>query len=29
MKKLWDILRRILAPGREPKLQEVRVKCRF
>jgi hypothetical protein len=29
MKKLWDILRWILNPGREPKLEEVRVKCRF
>jgi len=29
MKKLLDILRWILAPGREPKLQEVKVKCRF
>jgi hypothetical protein len=29
MNKLLDILRRILAPGREPKLQEVKVRCRF
>lgn len=29
MKKLLDIIRLILTAGREPKLQEVRVKCRF
>ena len=29
MKKLLDILRLILTAGKETKLQEVRVKCRF
>jgi hypothetical protein len=29
MKKLLDILRLVLTAGREPKLQEVRVKCRL
>jgi hypothetical protein len=29
MKRLWEIIRLVLTDGREPKLQEVRVRCRF
>jgi len=29
MKKLLDILRLILSAGKETKLQEVKVKCRY
>ena len=29
MKKLWEILRRMLNAGGEPKPEEARVRCRF
>jgi hypothetical protein len=29
MSKLWEIIRLILNAGKEPRLQEVKVRCRF